>query len=106
LGAPAVHENSFLVSERTPPPRERRLAAMVGATLLVAFLTILPFKNLHLPISEAFIPIIDSTLFLTDLITAALFCAQYVVGRRPGLLVLAMPREWRRRSVFGQLCRY
>jgi signal transduction histidine kinase len=85
-----VRENSFLVSARTPPPREQRVAAAVGATLLIAFLCVLPFKNFQLPFSEAFIPIIDSTLFLTDLITAALFYAQYVVGRRQGLLILAM----------------
>jgi signal transduction histidine kinase len=85
-----LRENAFLVSARTPPAREQRVAAAVGAALLIAFLCLLPFKNLQLPFSKAFIPIIDSTLFLTDLITAALFYAQYVVGRRSGLLLLAM----------------
>jgi signal transduction histidine kinase len=66
------------------------VAAAVGAALLLAFLAVLPFKNVQLPYSQAFIPIIDSTLFLIDLITAALFYAQYVVGRRTGLLILAM----------------
>ena len=66
------------------------MAAAVGAALLLAFLAVLPFKNVQLPVSPAFIPIIDSTLFLVDLITAALFYAQYVVGRRTGLLILAM----------------
>jgi signal transduction histidine kinase len=91
-GADAIlqAESTFLLSERTPPARERQIATAVGAALLIAFLGLLPFRDRQLPVSVAFIPIIDSTLFVNDLITAALLYAQYVVGGRRGMLTLAV----------------
>jgi signal transduction histidine kinase len=57
--------------------------------LFAGFLCALPFLN-RLPGEQpAFIPIIDTTLFLTDLITASVLYAQFAITRSRGLLALA-----------------
>jgi signal transduction histidine kinase len=83
-------ENVFLVSALKPPVQQRRMAAAVAAALFLVFLTVLPFKDRQWPRQDAFIPIVDSILFLNDLLTAVLLYAQYSVLRNRALLALAM----------------
>jgi signal transduction histidine kinase len=83
-------EDSFLLSALSPPLRQRWLAGAVATGLFIAFLTVLPFRDRQWPQNEAFIPIVDSILFLNDLITAVLLYSQYTVARRRELLALAM----------------
>jgi signal transduction histidine kinase len=56
----------------------------------IAFLLVLPFKDRQWPPTEAFVPIVDSILFVNNLITAVLLYAQFSLARRPALLALAM----------------
>ena len=49
-----------------------------------------PFRDRQWPHNEAFIPIVDSLLFLNDLITAVLLYSQYAVTRAREGLPLAM----------------
>jgi len=51
---------------------------------------VVPFRDRQWPHNEAFIPIVDSLLFLNDLITAVLLYSQYAVARAREGLPLAM----------------
>jgi signal transduction histidine kinase len=85
-----AHEDSSLLSALYPPVRQRWLAIGVATALFIAFLIVLPFRDRQWPENETFIPIVDSILFVTDLITAVLLYSQYTVARRPAVLALAM----------------
>jgi signal transduction histidine kinase len=63
--------------------------AIVGLLLFAAFIVTLPFRTLQLTPVDAFIPIVDTTLFLSDVITATLLFAQVSVVRSRALLALA-----------------
>ena len=79
-----------LLLSRMPPSRKQNWAALAfAAALFFAFLVSLYFKEFPLPAFNAFIPIVDTTLSIGDLITAALLFAQFSVARSPALLVLA-----------------
>jgi signal transduction histidine kinase len=81
---------SILLSALPPTKRQNWLASFVALGLFLAFHATLPFKQVQLPAQNAFIPVVDTILFLNDLITAALLYAQFSVGRSRALLALAM----------------
>jgi len=72
-----------------PARQQQRLAFSVMAALLVVFVVTLPFRQLDLPPQPAFIPVVDTILFLNDLVTAVLLYALFWITRTAGLLVLA-----------------
>jgi signal transduction histidine kinase len=57
--------------------------------MLAAFVITLPFGAVRLPQSYLFAPIVQTGMFVVDLVTAALLYAQFSVVRSRGLLVLA-----------------
>jgi two-component system sensor histidine kinase/response regulator len=69
-------------------PRERRHALIVAVLSVAVFAALLPFAKLKLAAVPAFIPIYESALVLTDLITAVLLFGQYRILRSQALLVL------------------
>jgi signal transduction histidine kinase len=75
----------------TMPPNRRqlRITAAVAATLFIACIATVPFRERELTPVPSFIPIVDATLLLSDLITATLLFAQVSVVRSPALLALA-----------------
>jgi len=79
------------VSLATLPPTlgQRRLVLAVAAILLVAFAITVPFASTRLPAIDAFIPALQSSIIITDLITAVLLFAQFAVTRSRALQVLA-----------------
>lgn len=79
----------FLLSAVPPSEKQERLALAVGVFLFGLFLATVPFLHRQLPRQDAFIPVVDTLLFLTDLITATLLYAQYFATRTWGLLALA-----------------
>jgi signal transduction histidine kinase len=83
-------ESSFLLAALRPPARQQWLAGAVAAGLLVAFLLVLPFKDVQGPREQAFIPVLDTVLCLSDLTTAVLLYAQFAVVRSKALLALAV----------------
>lgn len=83
-------EHAILLSALPPTRKQRRLALIIVLALLAAFLITLPFMQIRLPPLDAFIPVVDTALFLNDLITAALLYAQFSVVRWYALLALAM----------------
>jgi len=85
----APDSQPLLISALPPTRRQERLAFAVMALLLLVFLATLPFRHHQLPRQDAFIPVVDTLLFIGDLITAVLLFAQFSILRTRGLLVLA-----------------
>ncbi len=86
-------ERPVLLSALPPTRRQARLAFAVAALLfavMLATLATLSAGDRQLPRQYAFIPIVDTILFLSDLIIVALLCAQFSVVRSRGLLAIAM----------------
>ena len=75
---------------RFPPGRSERRLALVAILLSAAiFLATVPFAKVPLPQIGAFIPVYESSLVVSDLITAVLLFGQFGFLRSPALLVLA-----------------
>jgi signal transduction histidine kinase len=85
-----VREKSLLLSEQSGSSRHRRLALAVAAALAIAFLSIVAVGERKLLYIAAYVPIVDSVMFLSDLITATLLYSQYYVSRQSRLLALGM----------------
>ena len=74
----------------TPPSLlQRRLTLAAMGVLLLAFVASVSFANIPLPPSNGFIPYIQATMFVTDLITAILLFTQLSILRSRALLLLA-----------------
>lgn len=85
----ASDDRSILLSALPPTVGQKRLAGAVALILLGAFLATIPFMQRKLAPLPAFIPIVDTVLFLNDLVTAVLLFAQFSVTRSRALLALA-----------------
>jgi PAS domain S-box-containing protein len=82
-------EQPPLLSTAPAGRSERRLALAAVLLLLLAFAASVPFARVPLPHVWAFIPIYESMLLTSDLVTAVLLFAQYRVSRSGALFVLA-----------------
>ena len=73
-----------------PPTPRQTWSALAGAAVLLLGLTVLaPFAAKPLPQVNGFIPALDATIFVTDLITASLLFAHFSITRSRALLALA-----------------
>lgn len=72
-----------------PSSRQNRVALAAVAALAVAVAAVAPFAATPLPRSAAFIPFLNATILVTDLITAILLFVQFSISRLRGLLVLS-----------------
>lgn len=72
-----------------PTSKQNRSALAVVAVLLLALGIVAPFAATPLPRFAAFIPFLNATILVTDLITALLLFAQFSIYRSRALLVLA-----------------
>ena len=79
----------FLLATASPSRAHVRLALAVSVLLLCLFIFSVPIRAIQLPRSPAFIAAFQSTLFMTDLITATLLFAQFTILRWDSLLALA-----------------
>lgn len=77
-----------LINHR-PTPRQKLAAFATVAVLFVAATGAAPYAPQPLPHFAAFIPFINATILVTDLITAILLFAHFSISRSPALLVLA-----------------
>ncbi|MBW8844947.1 MAG: response regulator [Burkholderiales bacterium] len=84
---PSQGRPAFLL-DQPAGPRERRHALVVALISAAVFVALLPFAKLKLAPVPAFIPIYESALVLTDLITAVLLFGQYRMLRSQALLLL------------------
>ena len=86
----ATHaERTVFLSTLPPSNRDYRFALGIVLVSLVIFLLAVPFAKRQLAEVWAFIPSYQSALMVTDLITAVLLFAQFVILGAPQLLVLA-----------------
>lgn len=69
--------------------RQKTIAVGVTVLLAVAAVGIAPFANIQLGRVDAFIPVLQTSLSVVDLITAALLFAQYLIQPQRALLALA-----------------
>ena len=72
-----------------PTPRQKLSALATVAVLLIAVTSVAPYTAKTLPRFAAFIPFINATILVTDLITAILLFAHFSISRSRALLVLA-----------------
>jgi signal transduction histidine kinase len=79
----------FFLSERSPSSNQKRLAGAIAAAVAIAFIALIPFRDRQWLNVNEFIPIADSILFFTDLITAAILYFQFSALRTRAMLVLA-----------------
>jgi PAS domain S-box-containing protein len=82
-------ERQIFISTVLAKRPERRLALTVVLLSFASFICMIPFARLPLLQVWAFIPIYESALIISDLITAILLFAQYNLLRTRSLLVLA-----------------
>ena len=73
----------------TPTVRQRRLALVLAAAVLIATIIIAPFGAIQLRRIDGFIPATESAVFITDLFTAVLLFSQSRIIGSPSLLLLA-----------------
>lgn len=83
------YEGLLLLSTMSAGSDEIRRARAVMLVFLVVFLMVVPFAKVPLVPVGAFIPIYESALVITDLITAALLFGQFRFLRSGALWVLA-----------------
>ncbi|HEY5827410.1 MAG: MASE4 domain-containing protein [Hyphomicrobiaceae bacterium] len=76
-------------STALPGPGERKLALWVALVSAVAFVVAVPYAREPLAQVWAFFPIYESALAISDLITAVLLAAQFLILRARRLLLLA-----------------
>jgi signal transduction histidine kinase len=68
---------------------ENRLALSVALVIGILFAVALPFAKLPLPQVWAFIPVYQSALVISDIVTAVLLFGQFAISRSSAILVLA-----------------
>ncbi len=83
-----LENNTHFLSTLPPGLKERAVARSVVAASALLFFILLPFAKLHLQQNPAFIPVYETLLVVTDLITAVLLLGQYRILRSRALLCL------------------
>src|SRR5262245_33968501 len=84
-----AQEQPLLLAVMPPSTGHLRAAAVVAVIVLIAFVAALPFSKVQLAVLGPFVAVVDTILFLGDVITAALLFAQFCVVRSRVLMVLA-----------------
>ncbi|RKP50655.1 sensor histidine kinase [Trinickia fusca] len=82
-------DSKVFFSTLRPERRERQFAIGVVLVSLVLFCAIVPFVRVPLARIWAFIPIYESAMVVSDVLTAALLIGQFSILRAPALLILA-----------------
>jgi len=88
INHPAGQQRVFL-SILPAQPGDRRIALAVILIGLLVFAATAPFAQTQLARVDAFIPIYESALIITDLITAVLLFGQFSILKSRAMLVLA-----------------
>src|SRR5262249_9276523 len=88
-GAGQAIERSAFLSTAPAGRRERRLALTVALASVAIFIGALPYAKVPLTEVPAFIPVYESALVFSDLVTAVLLFGQFDILRSKALLVLA-----------------
>jgi hypothetical protein len=84
-----LREHAYLFSALPPTPAQQRFIKAVLVLMIAALVLVLPFRETYWGRADAFIPILNTLLFLIDLITAILLFAQVAITHSRALLGLA-----------------
>src|SRR5882757_7485507 len=79
----------LIIANMPATGQQKAVAVGVAVLLIVAAAVIAPFAHIQLARVDAFIPVLQTSLCLADLITAALLFAQYSIQPQRALLALA-----------------
>jgi hypothetical protein len=79
----------LIIANMPATGQQKTIVIGVAVLLVVAASVIAPFASIQLGRVDAFIPVLQTSLSLADLITAALLFAQYSIQPQRALLVLA-----------------
>jgi signal transduction histidine kinase len=82
-------DHAFLFSILPASPAQQRFIRIVLVLMIATFVVVLPYRETQWARTEAFIPVLDTLLFLIDLITAVLLFAQFAITHSRALLGLA-----------------
>ena len=82
-------DHAFLFSILPASPAQQRFIRIVLVLMIATFVVVLPYREAPWARTQAFIPIVDTLLFLIDLITAVLLFAQVAITHSRALLGLA-----------------
>ena len=86
----ASSQNDTLGLFDTPPNRAQiRFGYLIVGVLIATLLLVLPYRDVRLRDVTAFIPTVDSIMFVGDLVTATLLYGQSSLFQSRALLVLA-----------------
>jgi hypothetical protein len=83
-------QRQYLLATAIATRGEKRLALLIGALALAAFVIVVPSARVPLAQFPAFIPSYEAALFFIDLITAVLLFDQFVRLRSFAVLILAV----------------
>lgn len=83
------HHSDISLATVPPTSRQQKLVLVIVVILLVAFAATAPFAATQLPVINAYIPMVQAVILVTDLITAVLLFGHYSVTGSRALLVLA-----------------
>jgi signal transduction histidine kinase len=83
------NQQQLLLTALPPSQRQKRAALGIIVILLIAFSVTAPFANAPMRRIDAFIPIFETAVLMTNLITSALLLSQFLIARRSSFLVLA-----------------
>jgi signal transduction histidine kinase len=84
-----LQESEFWLASTPASLRVRRLKLVAMAVLFSIFLVAFVFANVPIAQSDGFIPFIQGTMVITELITAVLLYTQFATLRSRAILVLA-----------------
>jgi signal transduction histidine kinase len=82
-------QHPILISTQPPSRAQKRGALVAAVSMLGLFASVVPFGQIQLDHLNVFVPIVATTMFICDLITATLLYAQFAVLRYRALLALA-----------------
>jgi hypothetical protein len=71
-------------------PADRLTAAWLAVAILATFAAVLPFSDMRLPTTAAYVPALMSAAILAQILTALLFYLQYRLVRQSRLALLAL----------------
>jgi len=83
------NEVPALIASMPASAQERRIAFGVVIFLSVVFAVVIPFAPLQVGRVDVFIPVVQSIICVTELITAVFLFAQYSIQPQRALLALA-----------------
>jgi signal transduction histidine kinase len=85
----AARNIPLVIADMPITARERRIAFGVITLLLIAIATMGPLATVSLGRVDAFIPVLQTVMFVVDLITAAMLFGQYSIRPKFSLLAVA-----------------